>query len=386
MNNFILKNPTKILFGKDVTDKLADEMKDKGRNILLVYGGGSIKRTGLYNRVMRQLADKNVYELGGVDPNPRLTTVHEGIRICREKQVDFILAVGGGSAIDCAKAVSIGVPYDGDVWDFYKGKAYPEKNLPLGTILTLAATGTEMNGNAVITNWETKEKIGMANVPAQYPVFSILDPVNTFTVPPIQVAYGSVDMLSHLFEDYFSLPDNTPVQDGMAETIMRVVFDNVFIAQQHPDNYDARANLMWCGTMALNTIIPVGKEGDWGCHNIEHVLSAHYDIAHGAGLAIVTPPYMKYLCQFHPAKYRQYAVNVLGIDPKGRPDYEVGIEGIERTKALFKQMGAPVSLHEVGIDSEKLDLMAGEIVQHGPQGNYAKIGKKELLEILNEAL
>jgi len=205
-------------------------------------------------------------------------------------------------------------------------------------------------------------------------------------VPPIQVAYGSVDMLSHLFEDYFSLPDNTPVQDGMAETVMRVVFDNVFTAQQNPNDYDARANLMWCGTMALNTIIPVGKEGDWGCHNIEHVLSAHYDIAHGAGLAIVTPPYMKYLCQFHPAKYRQYAVNVLGIEAKGRPDYEVGIEGIERTKALFKQMGAPVSLHEVGIDSEKLDLMAGQIVQHGPQGNYAKIGKKELLEILNECL
>jgi alcohol dehydrogenase YqhD (iron-dependent ADH family) len=386
LNNFTYHNPTKILFGKDTTDLLAKEIKDKGKNILFVYGGGSIKKNGLYDRTMRQLSGKKVYELAGVDPNPRLTTVHQGIQICKEQQIDFILAVGGGSVIDCAKAISIGALYDGEVWDFYKGNAYPQAALPLGAILTLAATGTEMNGNSVITNMETKEKIGFANVLLLHPVFSILDPCNTFTVPNNQLAYGCTDMLSHLYECYFSNPDGTPVQDGLAETIMRTVFDQVFVTLEKPDDYAARANLMWCGTMALNDIIPLGKEGDWGCHAIEHVLSAHYDIPHGAGLAIITPPYMKYLCRFNPGKYKRYAVNVFGIAPNGKSDYEVGMEGIARTKALFKKMGAPVSLSEVGIGTEKLGLMANQVVQDGKIGNYSKIGAEELLQILTDAL
>jgi hypothetical protein len=386
MKNFTYHNPTKILFGKDTTDRLADEMKDRGKNVLFVYGGGSLKKNGLYDRVMRQMGGRNVYELSGVDPNPRLTTVRQGIQICREKQIDFILAVGGGSVIDCAKAISIGALYEGDVWDFYKAKAQPAAAIPLGAILTLAATGTEMNGNSVITNMETQEKIGFAGVLLMHPVFSILDPCNTFTVPNNQLANGCVDMLSHLYECYFSYPDDTPIQDGLAETIMRTVFDNVFVVLEKPDDYDARANLMWCGTLALNDIIPLGKEGDWGCHAIEHVLSAHYDIAHGAGLAIITPPYMKYMCQFHPQKYKQYAINVLGIDPQGKSDDVVGMEGIAKTKSLFKQMGAPIALSEVGIGVEKLELMAHEIVQNGKIGNYSKIGAEELLQILKEAL
>ena len=386
MRNFTYHNPTKILFGKDTTDHLAEEMKNRGKNVLFVYGGGSIKKNGLYDRVMRQLGDKHVYELSGVEPNPRLTTVRKGIQICREKQIDFILAVGGGSVIDCAKAISIGALYEGDVWDFYKGKAYPQAAIPLGAILTLAATGTEMNGNSVITNLDTQEKIGFAGVLLLHPAFSILDPCNTFTVPNHQIANGCVDMLSHLYECYFSYPDDTPIQDGLAETIMRTVFENVFVALEKPEDYDARANLMWCGTLALNDMIPLGKEGDWGCHAIEHVLSAHYDIAHGAGLAIITPPYMKYLCQFNPAKYKQYAVNVFGLDPQGKSDYEVGMEGIAKTKSLFKQIGAPVALGEVGIGVEKLELMANEIVQDGKIGNYSKIGAEELFQILKEAL
>ena len=386
MRNFTYHNPTKILFGKDTTDHLAEEMKNRGKNILFVYGGGSIKKNGLYDRVMQQLGDKHVYELSGVEPNPRLTTVRKGIQICREKQIDFILAVGGGSVIDCAKAISIGALYEGDVWDFYKGKAYPQAAIPLGAILTLAATGTEMNGNSVITNLDTQEKIGFAGVLLLHPAFSILDPCNTFTVPNHQIANGCVDMLSHLYECYFSYPDDTPIQDGLAETIMRTVFENVFVTLEKPEDYDARANLMWCGTLALNDMIPLGKEGDWGCHAIEHVLSAHYDIAHGAGLAIITPPYMKYLCQFNPAKYKQYAVNVFGLDPQGKSDYEVGMEGIAKTKSLFKQIGAPVALGEVGIGVEKLELMANEIVQDGKIGNYSKIGAEELFQILKEAL
>jgi len=233
---------------------------------------------------------------------------------------------------------------------------------------------------------ETREKIGFAGVLLLHPAFSILDPCNTFTVPNRQLANGCVDMLSHLYECYYSYPDDTPIQDGLAETIMKTVFDNVFVVLEKPDDYDARANLMWCGTLALNDIIPLGKEGDWGCHAIEHVLSAHYDIAHGAGLAIITPPFMKYMCQFHPQKYKQYAVNVLGIDPQGKSDDEVGMEGIAKTKSLFKQIGAPVALGEVGIGPEKLGVMANEVVRDGKIGNYAKLGAKEVLQILKEAL
>jgi Uncharacterized oxidoreductases, Fe-dependent alcohol dehydrogenase family len=386
MNNFTFLNPTKILFGKDTTDSLAAELKPDWKNILLVYGGGSIKKTGLYDRVVKQLAGRKVYELAGVEPNPRLTTVHKGIELCKQHQIDFILAVGGGSVIDCAKAISVGALYDGEVWDFYKKLAYPTASLPVGDILTLAATGTEMNGNSVITNTETQEKIGFSGVQLLYPVFSILDPINTFTVPADQIANGCVDMLSHLFENYFSYPDATPVQDGLAEAIMRTIFDQAFVALAHPQDYDARANLMWCGTMALNGIIPVGKDGDWGCHAIEHALSAHYDIAHGAGLAIITPPYMAYMCPFNPKKYRQYAVNVLGIDPAGKTDREVGLAGIAQTKALFKKMGAPVSLGEVSIPAEALPQLAHEIFLGRKVGSYDVLGEPQLLQVLQAAL
>jgi len=236
-------------------------MKNWGKNVLFVYGSGSIKKNGLYDRVIRQLSDKNVVELSGVDPNPRLTTVYKGIQICREKKIDFILAVGGGSVIDCAKAISIGALYEGDVWDFYKGESETRSRHPVGAILTLAATGTEMNGNSVITNMETKEKIGFAGV--------VTPASRVFHFRPMQYVYrseppacnGCVDMLSHLYECYFSLPDDTPIQDGLAETIMRTVFDNVFVVLEKPDDYDARANLMWCGTLALNDIIPLGRGG-----------------------------------------------------------------------------------------------------------------------------
>ena len=386
MQNFSFYNPTRIHFGKGSTDKLAEEMQGRGNNILLVYGGGSIKRNGLYQRVMQQLQGRNVIELAGVDPNPRLSSVHEGIRLCRQHKVDLILGVGGGSAIDCAKAIAIGVPYDGDVWDFFKGRAYPKAATPLGAILTLAATGTEMNGNSVITNTETTEKIGFAGVKLMHPQFSILDPENTYTVPAEHLANGCVDMLSHLYEAYFSHPDDTPVQDGFAETIMRVVFEQAPLALANPTDYDTRAKLMWCGTMALCDIVQLGMQGDWGCHAIEHVISAHYDIAHGAGLAIITPAYMKFLCHAHPAKYRQYAVNVFGINPAGRADLEVGLEGIARTKEMFAKIGAPVSLRQVGIGDEKLDQMADEMLAGGTLGNYAKIGKPELMGILKDML
>ncbi len=385
MHNFTYHNPTKIIFGKGTTDQLAEELKDKGQNILLVYGGGSIKRNGLYDRVIRQLEGKTIYELPGVEPNPRLTTVNKGIEICKKNKIDLILGVGGGSVIDCAKAIAAGALYDGEVWDFFTGKAYPTRAIPVADVLTLAATGTEMNGNSVITNWEAHEKIGMAGVPVYKPVFSILDPENTYTVPREQIAYGCADILSHLYEDYFSNPDDTPIQDGLAETLMKTVFSQVFAALDKPDDYAARANLMWCGTLALCQIIPLGKEGDWGCHAIEHVISAHYDIPHGAGLAIITPAYMKYLCQFNPKKYKNYAVNVFGIDPAGKTDHEVALEGIAQTKTMLKKMGNPVSFSEVGINDEKFDQMIKEILKGGKLGNYARIGYDELRSIFEDA-
>lgn len=386
MNNFVFHNPTKVVFGRDTTDKLAGLLKGYGNNILLVYGGGSIKKSGLYDKVKAQLTDKSVTELSGVDPNPRLTTVYKGIKKCKEKDIDFILAVGGGSVIDCAKAISIGAKYDGDVWDFFKGKAYPTESIPIGTVLTLVATGSEMNGNAVITNMDTKEKIGFAGVLLMHPQFSILDPLNTFTVPKNQIANGCADIIAHVMEDYFSWPDDTPIQDGMAETIIKTTFDNTLVALQNPEDYNARANLMWCGTLALNYILSRGKEGDWSMHGIEHCLSAHYDIAHGAGLSIIMAPYMKKMCAFNPAKYRQYAINVFNVNPKGKTDEQIAHEGIELTKNLLSRIGCPVSLAEVDIDEEKLEQMAEEITQDGDIGGYGKIGKEELLKILEESL
>ncbi|MBP1990666.1 iron-containing alcohol dehydrogenase [Paenibacillus eucommiae] len=388
MNAFQFQNPTKIVFGPDTVEKLGELVQPFGKTVLLVYGSGSIKRTGLYDRVLSQLngIGAKVLELPNVEPNPRLTTVKKGIEISRTHKVDFILAVGGGSVIDAAKAVAAGVPYEGDVWDFCIRKAVVREAIPLGTILTLAATGSEMNGNAVVSNWEEQQKRGLGS-PHLYPKFSILDPTLTYTVPQDQTVNGTVDIMSHVFEQYFSRTADTPLQERFCESILLTVIENAAKALAVPDDYAARANLMWAGTMALNGgLISVGVQNDWASHGIEHEISAIYDIPHGAGLAVVFPNWMKAVFQERLDRFVQYAVRVWGIDPTGKTDEETALAGIAATRAFFTSIGAPSRLADFGIGSEHLDRMAEEAVRFGSIGSFKKLEKQDVRDILELSL
>lgn len=357
MNEFVWYNPTKILFGRGAIEKMRPELEAAGRNILVTYGGGSVKRNGVYDSALKMLRelDKCVFELSGIMPNPRKEIVYEGIRICKEEKIDFILALGGGSVIDASKAIALGACTELDFWDsFYMGDAQPEAALPLGTVLTLPATGSEMNCGGVVTDWQNNIKTAFEH-PLLFPKFSVLDPVYTFSLPREQIIYGAVDMFSHLFEVYFSYPNDNNLSDELAEAVMKNIRTNLAIALEDPSNYEARANLMWDGSMALNGITKLSKGQDWETHQIEHAMSAFFDIPHGAGLAVVHPNYMRYTYKYAPEKYVRYAVNIWGVDPAGKTDDEIAMEGIRATHDYFKQIGAPVTLAEVGISVDDAD-------------------------------
>jgi alcohol dehydrogenase len=388
MNAFQFHNPTKIIFGEGTVDRAGELVKLYGQSILLVYGGGSIRKTGLYDRLMKQLNEvgASVHELSGVEPNPRLSTVRKGIELCRAYGVEFILAVGGGSVLDAAKAIAAGVPYEGDVWDFFMRKAKVKSALPIGTVLTLSATGSEMNGNSVVTNWEEKQKRGMGSIHT-FPKFSILDPTVTYTVPQDQTVNGIVDMMSHVFEQYFSKTSDTPLQERLCESILQTVIENGEIALAEPQNYAARANLMWCGTMALNgNLISVGMQNDWATHGIEHEVSAIYDIPHGAGLAILFPNWMKYVYKERIDRFAQYAVRVWGINPDHKSEEEVALEGIQATRDYFDRIGAPSKLSYYNIGEEHLERMAEEAVRFGPIGSFKPLDKQDVHNILKLSL
>ncbi|WEK54028.1 MAG: iron-containing alcohol dehydrogenase [Candidatus Cohnella colombiensis] len=387
MNGFELHNPTKLVFGAGQVQQLGKLVKPYGTRVLLVYGGGSIKRTGLYDEVLAQLESIGaiVHELPGIEPNPRLTTVKKGIAICHAENIDFILAVGGGSVLDAAKGVAVGAKYDGDVWDFTINKAVIRDALPLGTVLTLAATGSEMNGNAVISNWETKQKRAFGSKYA-YPKFSILDPKLTFSVPADQTVNGIVDIMSHVFEQYFSLTPDRPLQERFAESILLTVIENGEKALANGSDYGARANLLLAGTYALNGTIQNGVVTDWASHSIEHEVSAIYDIAHGAGLAIIFPNWMKYVYREGISQFVQFAVRVWNVDPTGKSDDEIALAGIEATRAYFTRIGAPATLADVGVDAEHLDRMAEEATQFGSIGSFKKLGKEDVKAILELSL
>lgn len=388
MNSFTFHNPTKVLFGQGSINKLGDEIRPYGSKVLLVYGGGSVKRSGLYDQVIGQLQGigAEVTELPGIEPNPRISSVREGIRLCREHGIDFILAVGGGSVVDASKGIAAGARYEGDAWDFYTGKARVQQALPLGAILTLAATGSEMNGNSVVTNWEEKLKLSFGSIHV-YPRFSVLDPVNTFSVPRDQTVNGIVDMMAHVFEQYFSQTADTPLQERLCESILQTVIETGEAALANPQDYNARANLMWCGTMALNGgLISVGMANDWASHGIEHEVSAIYDIPHGAGLAILFPNWMKYVYQARPDRFAQFAVRVWGVPAEGRTEEELALAGIEATRAYFDRIGAPNRLSFYGIGAENLDRMAAEAVRYGPIGSFKKLDKEDVRQILELSL
>ncbi|WP_338788596.1 iron-containing alcohol dehydrogenase [Metabacillus sp. FJAT-53654] len=387
MENFTYYNPTKLIFGKGQVAQLEKEVPNYGKKVLLVYGGGSIKRNGLYDEVVKVLAenDSQIYELSGVEPNPRLSTVHRGIEICKAENIEFILAVGGGSVIDCTKAIAVGAKYDGDVWDIVTKKHFPTEALPFGTVLTLAATGSEMNSGSVITNWETKEKYGWGS-PLTFPKFSILDPVNTFTVPKDQTVYGMVDMMTHVFEQYFHHTKNTPLQDRFCESLLKTVIETAPKLIEDLDNYELRETILYSGTIALNGQLQMGYRGDWASHNIEHAVSAVYDIPHAGGLAILFPNWMKHNLDENIARFVQLATNVFDVDPSGKDDRSIALEGISKLREFWSSIGAPSRLQDYNIDGENIELMADKAMINGEFGNFKKLNKEDVTAILTASL
>lgn len=384
MQNFVYDIPTKVYFGKKQIERLPELIHRFGKRVLLTYGGGSIKRNGLYDRVKELLADCEIYELGGIDPNPRIESVREGAKLCKEHHIDVILAVGGGSTIDCSKVIAAASKYDGDAWDLVADSSKIKDALPLIDILTLSATGTEMNTGGVITNFETKEKKGTGAY-VLYPYASICDPTYTFTVPKNQTAAGTADIMSHTFEIYFNREEGVFVQDRLAEGILKACIHYLPIALEQPDNYEARANLMWSSTMALNGITSIGRPGPWTCHPIEHMLSAYYDITHAVGLAILTPRWMSYILNEETVeRFAMYAHNVWEI-PYQADQFAMAKEAIEKTYQFFVDAGLPMTLPEVEIDEEYFEEMA-ERVEPRLTNSYVPLTKDEVVTILNDCM
>lgn len=387
MQNFTFWNPTKLIFGKGQLEQLKQEIPHYGKKVLVVYGGGSIKRSGLYDKVMNLLndIDAQVFELPGVEPNPRITTAQKGVEICKSEGIDVLLAVGGGSVIDCTKLIAAGAKYDGDAWDLVTRKAAVKEALPFGTVLTLAATGSEMNSGSVITNWETNEKYGWGS-PFTFPKFSILDPVHTFSVPRDQTIYGIVDMMSHVLEHYFHLEENTLFQDRMCESLLITVMETAPKLLEDLESYEHRATILYSGTMALNGVLNMGYRGDWATHNLEHAVSAVYDIPHGGGLAILFPHWMKHNLKVKPERFKQLAVRVFGVDPEGKTDEEAGLEGIQKLREYWNSIGAPARLADYNIDDSKLEIMADRAMVYGEFGNFTKLNRDDVLNIYRESL
>ncbi len=389
MLNFNYNIPTKVFFGDGKIEVLGKQIKKYGSRILLAYGGGSIKKIGLYDKVVKILRENNIpyYELSGIEPNPRVESVAEGVRICRDNKIDFILAVGGGSTIDCSKAIAAAYYYEGNPWDLVIGKAKIEKVLPIGTILTLAATGSEMDAGAVITNMETNQKYGFGH-PGFFPKFSILDPTYTYTVSKYQTASGVADIMSHTFEEYFSNEKGAYLQDRLAEGILKTCIRYGRIAIDEPENYEARANIMWASSLAINGLLGYGKDSAWSVHPLEHELSAYYDITHGIGLAILTPHWMEEVLDENTLwKFVEYGINVWNID-SSLDEMEIARLSIEKTSEFFKSLDIPMSLREVGIGEEKLETMAKDVIEYknGPVGNFKGLGYEDVLSIYKKAL
>ncbi|MFD1736467.1 iron-containing alcohol dehydrogenase [Bacillus salitolerans] len=387
MEQFTFYNPTKLIFGKDTLSQLKNEIPAFGTKVLVVYGGGSIKKSGLYDRVHSTLNEigVEVFELPGVEPNPRLSTAKKGIEICKKEGIEFLLAVGGGSVIDCTKLIATGSKYDGDAWDIVTRVHEPKEALPFGTVLTLAATGSEMNAGSVITNWETQEKYGWGS-PVSFPKFSILDPTHTFTVPKDQTIYGIVDMMSHVFEQYFHNVTNTPLQDRLCEATLRTVMEAAPKLVNDLENYDLRETILYSGTIALNGMLQMGYRGDWATHNIEHAVSAVYDIPHAGGLAILFPNWMKHTLDTNLERYKQLAIRVFDVSPEGKTDREIALEGIEKLRSFWTSIGAPSKLKDYDINDDKIDVMAEKAMARGVFGNFQPLHKEDVEAILRASL
>ena len=388
MEKFEYCNPTRLIFGKDVVNRLPEVMQPLGKKVLLAYGGGSIKRSGLYDKVCKLLKDFEIYELSGIEPNPKYNpSVLDGVRICKEQGIEVILSVGGGSVLDCCKAIAGGAKYDGDTWQMIIGNAEVTAALPIVDIMTLAATGSEYDNCGVISRTETNDKLAFMS-PLFAPVCSILDPTYTFTVNAKHTAAGVADAFNHVLEQYFTTP-NSVVTDGICETLLTTLMKFGPIAIEQPDNYEARAEIMYACTFGCNGSLALGAGvANWPMHSIEHALSAYYDITHGEGLAMITPKWMKHILSektLH--RFVKYGVKVFGLDAS-KPEMEIAEEAIACTYRFFKSLGLPMSLREVGIDDSRLGEMAHHIAQERLDRDFffAPLTETDILEILKATL
>lgn len=388
MENFTYCTPTKYVFGRDAESHAAEEFKNinVGR-VLVVYGGGSVIRSGLLARVISILDNAGIFhrELGGIQPNPTDPKVREGIAMCRRDKIEGLLAVGGGSVIDTAKAIAAGVPYDGDFWDFWAGKSVIAEALPVGVILTIPAAGSEGSGNSVITLLDGLHKISLRTDYWLRPKFALLNPELTFTLPPEQTAAGIADMMAHIFERYFSPTADVEITDRVSEGVLKAIIEEAPKVMADPCDYQARANIMWSGTLAHNGICGTGRKEDWASHAMEHEISAVYGVTHGAGLAVVMPAFMTFMAAHAPAKGAQLARRVFDVvEPDDR---KAALEGIERLKAFFASLGLPLTFSQLGIENPDVELLVRKLHENKGEiiGGYYPLGAKETAEIYNLA-
>lgn len=387
LGDFTYCNPTKLHFGQNALDALKEELKKYGRKVLLAYGGGSIKKNGIYDKVMKVLKEcgKTVIEDGGVMPNPTLEKLCEGVKLARENDVDFILAVGGGSTCDYAKAVSVSVHCDEDPWDkyFLRYEDVSCKIIPVGCVLTMVGTGSEMNGGSVITNHAQKLKIGHVFGENVFPKFAILNPEFTFSVPKYQMVSGIFDIMSHIMEQYFSGSDDN-TSDYIAEGLMRSLINSSLKAVQNPEDYEARSNIMWTATWALNTLIAQGKTTDWEVHMIGQAVSAHTDATHGMTLAAVSPAYYRLIMPYAVDKFKRFALNVWQVSDKGKSDIQIAEEGIEAMEEWMRKLNLVMNIRDLGVNENMLDAVADSTLIM--QGGYKVLNKDDVIAVLKASL
>ena len=385
MKDFNYCAPTRVIFGKNTELEVGKALKNAGATrVLMQYGGGSIKKSGLYDRVVKAIRDEGIelFELGGVQPNPHLSLVRKAIEIVREQKIDYLLAVGGGSAIDSTKATAVGAVYDGDVWDFYCGKAVPKKAMPVGVVLTIPAAGSEGSNSSVITNEDGWIKRGLG-CDLTRPAFAIYNPELTYSLPTYQTAAGATDIMAHIMERYFTNEPDVDMTDRLCESVLKTIIRQAPVAVKEPDNYVARAEMMWASTVAHNDFLSCFRVGDWSSHQLSHELSGMYDATHGAALAVAFPAWMTYVYKHDVQRFCRFAVEVMGVEMDFFHSEETALKGIAALRAFFKSIGMPTTLSELGVPEDKLDVLADK-VKHGADGTtgqFVKLTRDDCLKI-----
>lgn len=385
MKDFNYCAPTRVIFGKNTELEVGKVLKNAGATrVLMQYGGGSIKKSGLYDRVVKAIRDEGIelFELGGVQPNPHLSLVRKAIEIVREQKIDYLLAVGGGSAIDSTKATAVGAVYDGDVWDFYCGKAVPKKAMPVGVVLTIPAAGSEGSNSSVITNEDGWIKRGLG-CDLTRPAFAIYNPELTYSLPAYQTAAGATDIMAHIMERYFTNEPDVDMTDRLCESVLKTIIRQAPVAVKEPDNYVARAEMMWASTVAHNDFLSCFRVGDWSSHQLSHELSGMYDATHGAALAVAFPAWMTYVYKHDVQRFCRFAVEVMGVEMDFFHPEETALKGIAALRAFFKSIGMPTTLSELGVPEDKLDVLADKVKRgaDGTTGQFVKLTRDDCLKI-----